>query len=119
MYRRQLLDAAGVGEDGRGRVLPPLGYVAFTALLTRAAAVLTDAGGVQKEAYLAGVRCVTLRDTTEWAETVDAGWNTLVDLDAAAARAALARALPEARPPLYGDGHAGERVVAALGALAG
>ena len=101
-------------EGGRVRVLPPLGYIAFTSLLARAAAVLTDSGGIQKEAYLAGVRCVTLRDTTEWVETVDSGWNRLVDLDLDAARAALATPLPAERPQLYGDGHSGERVVAAL-----
>jgi UDP-N-acetylglucosamine 2-epimerase (non-hydrolysing)/UDP-GlcNAc3NAcA epimerase len=105
-------------EGGHVRVLPPLGYVAFNALLTRAAAVLTDSGGVQKEAYLAGVRCVTLRDTTEWVETLEAGWNTLVDLDAERALAALAAPLPAERPDLYGDGRAGARVVAALAALA-
>jgi UDP-N-acetylglucosamine 2-epimerase (non-hydrolysing)/UDP-GlcNAc3NAcA epimerase len=80
--------------------------------------VLTDSGGVQKEAYLAGVRCVTMRDTTEWVETVDAGWNELVDLDADAAVAALERPLPGERPPLYGDGRAGERVVEALRRMA-
>jgi UDP-GlcNAc3NAcA epimerase len=95
----------------------PLGYIEFSALVCQARAVLTDSGGVQKEAYLAGVPCVTLRANTEWTETVDAGWNTLVDLDAAAALAALEREPPSERPPLYGDGHAAERCVAAIGAL--
>ncbi|WP_372790945.1 non-hydrolyzing UDP-N-acetylglucosamine 2-epimerase [Paraconexibacter sp.] len=112
------LDAQGWLDDllaaEHVRLTPPLGYLAFTALLTRARAMLTDSGGVQKEAYLAGVPCVTLRDTTEWTETVDAGWNVLVDLDRDAALAALDRVVPEHRPMLYGDGRAGERVVEAL-----
>ncbi|HYF25100.1 MAG TPA: UDP-N-acetylglucosamine 2-epimerase (non-hydrolyzing) [Baekduia sp.] len=115
---RTRLEAAGwLQELERApgvRLAPPLGYLAFTALLTRARAVLTDSGGVQKEAYLAGVPCVTLRDTTEWGETVGAGWNVLVDLDADAALAALERTPPAARPELYGDGRAGERVVSSV-----
>jgi UDP-GlcNAc3NAcA epimerase len=92
----------------------PLGYVEMTALLVHARAVLTDSGGLQKEAYLARVPCLTMRDRTEWTETVDTGWNTLVGLSRDAVRAALAAPAPVEHPPLYGDGHAGERVVAAL-----
>jgi UDP-GlcNAc3NAcA epimerase len=107
-----LLDTLTSG--GRVRLAPPLGYLDFTALLLSARAVLTDSGGVQKEAYLAAVPCVTLRDRTEWVETVEAGWNTLVDLDSDAAVAALEREAPVGHPPLYGDGHAARRVVDAL-----
>jgi UDP-N-acetylglucosamine 2-epimerase len=113
---RARLEAAGWLDELEAavRLLPPLGYLAFTSLLCHARAVLTDSGGAQKEAYLAGVPCVTLRDTTEWVETVDVGWNVLVDLDAAAVRQALERTPPPERPELYGVGRAGERVVAAL-----
>jgi UDP-N-acetylglucosamine 2-epimerase (non-hydrolysing)/UDP-GlcNAc3NAcA epimerase len=116
------LDAAGLRErldQAPGlTVSAPLGYVELTALLCHARAALTDSGGLQKEAYLAQVPCVTLRDRTEWTETVQTGWNTLVDLDAAAARAALRRPRPTEHPALYGDGHAGARVVQALRLLA-
>jgi UDP-N-acetylglucosamine 2-epimerase (non-hydrolysing)/UDP-GlcNAc3NAcA epimerase len=115
---RARLEAAGwLGELERApgiRLLPPLGYLGFTALLGHARTVLTDSGGVQKEAYLAGVPCVTLRATTEWVETVEVGWNVLVDLDTDAALAALERRPPPGRPELYGDGRAAARVVAAL-----
>jgi UDP-N-acetylglucosamine 2-epimerase (non-hydrolysing)/UDP-GlcNAc3NAcA epimerase len=116
--RARLTDAGLLERLSRAvRVLKPLGYLDFTALLRNARAVLSDSGGIQKEAYLAGVRCVTLRETTEWVETVEAGWNTLVGLDREAALAALVAPLPVQRPPLYGDGRAGERVVAALNAI--
>jgi UDP-N-acetylglucosamine 2-epimerase (non-hydrolysing)/UDP-GlcNAc3NAcA epimerase len=101
------------------RLTPPLGYHELTALLCNARAVMTDSGGIQKEAYLAHVMCVTLRPSTEWSETVEQGWNVLVDLDPAAAAAALDRERPRMHPELYGDGRAGERVVAALTLLPG
>jgi UDP-GlcNAc3NAcA epimerase len=97
------------------RVLEPLGYLDMTALASQARAIVTDSGGLQKEAYWFGVPCVTARPSTEWVDTVEAGANVLVDDDPEA----LARAVAEARfpadpPPLYGDGHASERIAAAL-----
>jgi UDP-N-acetylglucosamine 2-epimerase (non-hydrolysing)/UDP-GlcNAc3NAcA epimerase len=112
------LRAAGLLErlqrSERLRITPPLSYVELAALLCNARAVLTDSGGLQKEAYLAGVRCITLRPSTEWVETVETGWNTLVDLDIAGTLEALDREPPPEHPPLYGDGHAAERAVDAL-----
>ena len=115
------LEAAGLFERlelaPHVELTPPLGYLDFMKLAIHARAILTDSGGVQKEAYLLGVPCVTLRDTTEWVETVEAGWNTLVDLDAGAAVAALERPAPaEERPELYGGGRAAERVREVVGA---
>lgn len=118
---RARLEAAGELDRVIGmphvHIAPPLGYLDFTSLLVHARAVVTDSGGVQKEAYLAGVPCVTLRPSTEWTETVEAGWNELADLDPARVVAALERRPPVSRPELYGDGRAGERVVAALETL--
>ena len=113
---RLRLEEAGLTERlADVRLVSPIGYLDFLKLARHARAVLTDSGGVQKEAYLLGVPCITLRDTTEWVETVEAGWNVLVDLDREAALAALERDPPAERPELYGGGHAAERVCEVLG----
>ena len=95
--------------------VPPLGYLDFAALTAGARVILTDSGGLQKEAYWLGVPCVTMRPSTEWVDTVTTGANVLVDDDPRAIAAAAASArMPDERPALYGDGHASERVAAAL-----
>ena len=87
--------------------LPPIGYLDLTALAAQARAILTDSGGLQKEAYWHGVPCVTLRPSTEWVDTVETGANVLVDDDPDRLVAAVAEARkPLDRPQLYGDGHA-------------
>src|ERR671910_511606 len=99
-------------------LLPPLGYLDFAALASQAAAVVTDSGGLQKEAYWYGVPCMTTRPSTEWVDTVAVGANVLVDDDADAIRTALSDArFPTGAPPLYGDGHAAPRTAAALARL--
>lgn len=93
------------------RVAPPVGYLDFTALLLGARAVVTDSGGVQKEAYFHGVPCVTLRDETEWVEIVDGGFNRLTGMNPERVAAALAdRTMPAGRPAYYGDGDAAGRI---------
>jgi UDP-GlcNAc3NAcA epimerase len=119
---RVRLEAAG-GLDGlesRGiRPLDPLGYLDMTRLVRASRAVITDSGGLQKEAFLASVPCLTMREETEWVETVEVGWNRLVGLDSDAAEVALEQ-LP--RPgdgtspaaEMYGRGRAGKRVAAVI-----
>ena len=102
----------GISLGSHVRVGPPAGYLDFAALASQARVVLTDSGGVQKEAYWYGVPCVTLRTRTEWVETVETGWNRLVGDDPELIVEAVAEARPGAgHPQLYGDGNAAGRIV--------
>jgi len=96
------------------KAVAPLGYCAMTAALQHCSAVLTDSGGLQKEALWAGRPCITLRDETEWLETVACGWNTVTGANESAILDALARPCPPSRPSLYGDGNAAKRIAAIL-----
>ena len=120
MHPRTLsaMQRGGLEPPPNVRAIGPVGYLAMVALERHAAAIATDSGGVQKEAYLAGVPCITLRGETEWVETVDVGWNRLVGADSNAIQTALRDSAfmdrSRARPSLFGDGRAADRIVAAL-----
>ena len=112
---RKNLESFALAVPANVCLVAPVPYLEVGALLRGARALLTDSGGMQKEAYFFGVPCVTLREETEWVETVHSGWNRLVGTDSAAiARAATAPAPDAPRPPFYGDGYAAEALVAAL-----
>ncbi|MBN1322686.1 MAG: UDP-N-acetylglucosamine 2-epimerase (non-hydrolyzing) [Methanotrichaceae archaeon] len=101
------------GLDERIRIIPPVGYLEMLVLEAGAAKVLTDSGGVQKEAYMLQVPCITLRDTTEWVETIEDGWNVLVG----ASKNAILDAARNFEPTgeqrqVFGEGDAGRRIAA-------
>jgi len=98
------------------RMVEPLGYFDMVTVAAAARLILTDSGGLQKEAYWLGVPCVTLRDETEWVETVEAGWNILTGSGFEKIVQAVRSFTPPAvRPPLYGDGCVAARCVELLG----
>jgi UDP-N-acetylglucosamine 2-epimerase len=84
-------------------------------LLSSAAGLLTDSGGMQKEAYFFGVPCVTLREETEWVETVELGWNRLAGSDKERIIDAVGMMTTSGkRPDVYGDGHASVGIASAI-----
>jgi UDP-N-acetylglucosamine 2-epimerase len=110
---RKRVDELGLDIADNVRVLEPLGYLDMIVVLARARCLLTDSGGMQKEAYYLGVPCVTMRDETEWVETVEVGWNVLAGADTerivTAVRTQSGQRPP--RPTLYGDGRTADRIV--------
>jgi UDP-GlcNAc3NAcA epimerase len=113
---RHVLDENGIRLSSDIRAVEPQGYLELLALLRGAGRVVTDSGGLQKEAYWLGIPCVTLRTNTEWVDTVEAGANTLLDPDDPSSLAeVLANAsFPADAPQLYGDGQASRRIADAL-----
>ena len=116
---RKLLDGDALAKLERVTLVEPLGFYDMVALEQAAQLILTDSGGVQKEAFFYQVPCVTMRDETEWVETVDLGWNTLVGADSGRICSAVEKALgnPETRIKAaspYGDGKASAKIVSHL-----
>lgn len=108
---RHALEAAGLTPGSNVRLIEPVSYLEMLSLERHARKILTDSGGVQKEALWLRVPCVTMRDETEWVETVELGWNTLTGADTARVLAAIATPNPGTEPPpVYGDGHVADRI---------
>jgi UDP-N-acetylglucosamine 2-epimerase len=107
---RKSLETWGLTVPANVEVRDAVTYTEMLTLERDAVAIATDSGGVQREAYLWGVPCITMREETEWIETVSTGWNTLVGADAEKFRAALATPQPQERPPIFGDGNAARRI---------
>ena len=112
---RKMINELGLSVNPNVSLIEPVGPLDILILQEGADCILTDSGGMQKEAYLLGVRCITLREETEWVETVSAGWNQLAGVDGAKIKAIHESWHPAGeRPALYGDGHAAEEIASIL-----
>jgi len=104
-----------ISQNGNPKLLGPVGYLDMLCLEQNAKMILTDSGGMQKEAYFFAVPCVTMRTETEWVETVEAGWNIVVGADREKiVNAVGCLTMDNPRPKLYGDGRAAEKIVYVL-----
>jgi UDP-GlcNAc3NAcA epimerase len=108
---RKMIQEAALTVSNNVMMVEPVGHFDVLILQENANCILTDSGGMQKEAYLLGVRCITLREETEWVETVQAGWNKLTGVNVNAIRSAFETWHPSVeRPTLYGNGQSAEEI---------
>lgn len=112
---RKAIQATGFSLGENIKLIEPVGYLDMLCLEKNARMILTDSGGVQKEAYWFGTPCITLREETEWVETVETGWNRVVGVERERIlNAVYSFAAPSARPNLFGDGDASQKIVRLL-----
>jgi UDP-N-acetylglucosamine 2-epimerase len=112
---RAAMSATGVEAPANVHLTDPVSYIEMLALERNARAILTDSGGVRREAYFLSVPCVTLRTESEWPETLATGWDVLAGADVERIVSAARRPRPQTPPPpLFGDGHAADRIVEIL-----
>ncbi len=108
---KKMISKFGIKTGSNLTFIAPVGRLDFLLLQENANCILTDSGGMQKEAYILGVRCITLRGETEWTETIEAGWNKLAGIKQGEIRDLFESWHPSGeRPPLYGNGHAAEEI---------
>jgi UDP-GlcNAc3NAcA epimerase len=112
---RKILEQRRLTPGNHVEMIDPVGYLEMIAYENACSAVLTDSGGVQKEAYFFKKPCITTRDSTEWVELADSGWNTLTGADTEKIISAVKNAAaPSEYPDLYGDGHCAEKIIAEI-----
>ena len=114
---KKALERYGLLEDLKNfvKLIDPVGYIEMLALEKNAKKIITDSGGIQKEAYILGIPCITIRNSTEWVETIQDGWNILVDVDTDRIVNSVENFEPVSkRKNLFGDGNAGEKIAEIL-----
>jgi UDP-GlcNAc3NAcA epimerase len=112
---RNVVQAEKIHVPQNVMVIDPVGYFDILKLESNASAIMTDSGGMQKEAYWAGVRCITLREETEWMETVEAGWNRIVRINPDLILDTVLNWFPKGeRPNIYGNGYAAQKIAEIL-----
>jgi UDP-N-acetylglucosamine 2-epimerase len=112
---REAMGQTGVAPAANLRICPPVGNLEMIALERNARCILSDSGGVRREAYFLATPCVTLREDSEWPEVLDSGWDVLAGADIDRILEAAPRPRPQdAPPPIFGDGHAAEKIVETL-----